>query len=270
MAISKMEVDKKTKRAFSQLLRSGEAILGIAADDMVSDRRIQRIVDARRMMYHILRRNYKVPYGTIGKLFNKDHSSVFFIEGNHDNTMITQPDYAENFNKLSGHFNNLRGIGRKRRPTLTGDQLLLKNCRALNGNGYSTILSCFHRHDEVSRFISSYKIDRRKIIFCGDSLLITEKMAHMFVEMNEEEFIHSFMKKGGNINEILMNAHPDILYKNYTTGKFDILNVAVDSYRTALEKMGNKPIVLIYAQRQQQEPPSPSAGLSRRSDASRS
>lgn len=267
MSISKAEVSDEVKQALSTLLISGKHVLGVSPSDIISNYRKKNVVDGRRMMYNILRKKYKLTHEVIGALFNKDHSTVVYSERVHRSMLITEPEYVKRFDRLFRHFHGLKPPDSKL-MTLMENQLLLKEMRSAPKETFRVILSAFNEHDEISDFISKNKVDRSRIVFCGYAQLMTEKLAHASVEMDEQKYLHSFMKKSNNINEILMNVYPDMCYKNYMTGKFDIMNRALESYMTAVAALGNLPIVLIHAQLQRRASPTPSAGPSTKSGVS--
>ncbi len=48
----------------------------LGVDDIRKDTRLAEVVDARKIAYYILRKKYDLSYGSIGKLFNKNHATV--------------------------------------------------------------------------------------------------------------------------------------------------------------------------------------------------
>lgn len=245
MIASEARISEKTKSVFSNLISAGESALGISSFDMTSKSRTKKLVDARRMMYHILRKQYKLSYAIIGRLFDKDHSTVVFLEKMHTHFIKTDVEYAKKFSYLMLHIQN-RSYSDDSDMHAISNKILLKETRSSNDEKLGVILSCFDRHEDVAFFIRKNKVSKSSIIFCGYSSYMNDRLAQLSVELDQQSYFNG-PENVGNSNEILMNVYPNVMYKNYSTGEFDVPNSALDSFKTAMECLGNKSIIMIYA-----------------------
>jgi hypothetical protein len=249
MSISNKEVSQANLSAFNSLISSSEKVLGIKKLDLISRTRRQDVVNVRRMMYHVLRHKYGMTCSTVGKLFEKDHSTVVYLEKSHKIFCRTEPKYACDFELLMSDFE-------ERNPNMMKE--MAKKCNAvplktivLNENQQCTIsLSCFNEHGEISKFIKERDIKKSRILFCGYARMMNERVASSCVAIDDKRLIESSIRKNIDANDILMNVHPDVYYKDYGKDKYTVLNSAYESYMTAVNLLENKPIVLIYAQKQ--------------------
>ena len=246
MGKSSVRVSPYAVNVFRTLITACNAVFGIRQEDLTSKSRKKILYDIRRMMYHILRRRYGFSYCIIGQLFNRDHSTVLLMERKHEFFFRHESEYAHQFNCLMDE------LSRTKSPYMTmHNQVILKELSSSDRDTFNILLSCFNKHSEVTEYIKENGVDKGRIIFCGYSNSLSERVAQESVAKDVQSYIESLMKKSTSTNEIEMNAQPDIHYMDYGTQKFDILNNAYDSYMSAVRTLGNKTISLIYAERQE-------------------
>ena len=76
--------------------------LGITYEQMRSASRLREIVFARRVLCVIARRHWDMTYEVIGRLINKDHSSVIYYIKKHDHEYEKYPDYSRMYKTVFG------------------------------------------------------------------------------------------------------------------------------------------------------------------------
>ena len=68
-------------------------MLHVTEPELRGDKRRQTIVDARRITVKEIRRRTKVPYADIGRLLNKHHASMMYLEKSYDELLTNHAPF---------------------------------------------------------------------------------------------------------------------------------------------------------------------------------
>jgi Bacterial dnaA protein helix-turn-helix len=75
-------------------------VFGVTILDILSKKRNREIVNARHCIIFILRNKYRLSYSEIGRLMNRDHTSIMYAIDVFEKYMANDDDIRESFNKV--------------------------------------------------------------------------------------------------------------------------------------------------------------------------
>ena len=79
--------------------------LHITLQELKGEKRLQRFVDARRITIKEIRTRTKIPYAEIGKLMNKHHASMMYMEKSYDELMSSNAPFRSKARYVNAKLN---------------------------------------------------------------------------------------------------------------------------------------------------------------------
>ena len=74
------------------------SLYGLDFEQMISINRRRELVDARKIIYFLLRNVYKLTFSKIGAILQRDHTTMLHYYRDHENLMETDRDYKHFYN----------------------------------------------------------------------------------------------------------------------------------------------------------------------------
>ena len=85
----------------AQVLAAVENVTGIPTEVMISADRHRHVAEARQHCYHLMRRYLQMTFEAIGKVFNRDHSTVMYGIEAFDALYKTETQYRETYDQIT-------------------------------------------------------------------------------------------------------------------------------------------------------------------------
>ena len=79
--------------------------LHITLQELKGEKRLQRFVDARRITIKEIRTRTKIPYAEIGKLMNKHHATIMYMEKSYNDLMCNHAPFMSKANYVNRQLN---------------------------------------------------------------------------------------------------------------------------------------------------------------------
>jgi len=235
-------------KAFKFVMDSAERVLDISEISLASEYRGREVVDVRKMVCKVLRSKFNLSFSDIGKLLNRDHSTMVYYVSAHEDLCMSNGEYLACYNAL------MEDIKRKMRamnndPVYNG-QINLKEIHSSEKDVFSVVMKCFETDREAKQFINDFGILKEHLIYHGQTMKMPSSLAKELVMSDEKRFVSDIMKRSGRLHEILTNKPVVKYYINYATGEFNIMDEPMLSYESAAHLLGQKDITVIYMKRQ--------------------
>ena len=82
-------------------------VTGVKRRHILGKRRFRRYADARQMAMQLVRQSTKLTVTGIGRLFDRDHSTVIHASNSVKNLMGISDNYRDEFNQILGEYDRL-------------------------------------------------------------------------------------------------------------------------------------------------------------------
>ena len=92
---------------FRTAIQAASNVTGIKREHILGRRRLRRYADARQMAMQIVRQSTKLNLTDIGRLFDRDHSTVIHAINSVKNLISISGDYRDEFNHILGEYDRL-------------------------------------------------------------------------------------------------------------------------------------------------------------------
>ena len=92
---------------FRTAIQAVSNVTGIKREHILGRRRLRRYADARQMAMQLVRQSTKLNLTDIGRLFDRDHSTVIHATNSVKNLIGISDDYRDEFNQILGEYDRL-------------------------------------------------------------------------------------------------------------------------------------------------------------------
>lgn len=92
---------------FRTAVQAVSNVTGIKRRHILGRRRFRRYADARQMAMQLVRQSTKLTVTSIGRLFDRDHSTVIHASNSVKNLMGISDNYRDEFNEIVGEYDRL-------------------------------------------------------------------------------------------------------------------------------------------------------------------
>ena len=103
MGVASEELSVELQEDVKQVIASVETITGITYRQILSTKRSRHLVDARKILVNVMRKHLRLTCYQVGKVIDKDHSSIVYYERQHPIHM-GEPEYRRLYSAVSGTF----------------------------------------------------------------------------------------------------------------------------------------------------------------------
>lgn len=103
MGVASEELSVELQNDVEQVIASVETITGITYKQILSTKRSRHLVDARKILVNVMRGHLRLTCYQVGKVINKDHSSIIYYERQHPIHM-GESEYRRLYSAVSGTF----------------------------------------------------------------------------------------------------------------------------------------------------------------------
>ena len=103
MGVAVEELNVELQDDVEQLISSVEIITGVTYKQILSTNRSRYLVDARKILVNVMRKHLGLTCYQVGKVIDKDHSSIIYYERQHPIHM-GEPEYRRLYSAVSGTF----------------------------------------------------------------------------------------------------------------------------------------------------------------------
>ena len=92
---------------FRTAIQAASNVTGIKREHILGRRRLRPYADARQMAMQIVRQSTKLNLTDIGRLFDRDHSTVIHAINSVKNLVGISDNYRDEFNQILGEYDRL-------------------------------------------------------------------------------------------------------------------------------------------------------------------
>mgnify|MGYP000904845966 CR=1 FL=1 len=92
---------------FMTVLQAVSSVTGIKREHIFGRRRLRRYSDARHMAMFLTRQSTKMTVQRIGKLFDRDHSTVVHASNSVQSLIDISDNYKDDFNQIVNEYDRL-------------------------------------------------------------------------------------------------------------------------------------------------------------------
>lgn len=92
---------------FRTAIEAVSNVTGIKREHILGRRRLRRYADARQMAMQIVRQSTRLTLTSIGRLFDRDHSTVIHASNSVKNLIGISDNYRDEFNQIMGEYDRL-------------------------------------------------------------------------------------------------------------------------------------------------------------------
>tara|TARA_R110000787_G_scaffold31622_2_gene83773 strand:- start:343 stop:798 length:456 start_codon:yes stop_codon:yes gene_type:complete len=103
MGVASEELNEQLQGDVEQVIESVQIITGITYTQILSTKRSRHLVDARKILVNVMRKHLRLTCYQVGKVIDKDHSSVIYYEKQHPIHM-GETEYRRLYSAVSGTF----------------------------------------------------------------------------------------------------------------------------------------------------------------------
>lgn len=91
---------------FQRLLNIIQDVTGVTREQIIERNRKREIVDARKIISHIMRENTRIGYMALGRLMNQDHATTLYQNRSAGELLIYDPAFQKKYNLVILAFEN--------------------------------------------------------------------------------------------------------------------------------------------------------------------
>jgi chromosomal replication initiator protein len=92
---------------FMTVVQAVSSVTGIKREHIFGRRRLRRYADARHMAMFLTRQSTKLTVQRIGKLFDRDHSTVVHASNSVQSLIDISDNYKDDFNEIVNEYDRL-------------------------------------------------------------------------------------------------------------------------------------------------------------------
>lgn len=217
------------EEAFEFVLDSFERKCDLSKASLTSNCRLSDVVETRRVFYRILKDFFNLTSVGIGRLFNKDHSTIISSMIKHSNLYGRDRAYTELFNSIKEDVEYRISIKTKKE----NDRIRLRMVQTNECESHDIIMASFDSQSQATEHILMHDIRHDMMIFRGSRMHVPDDIAKEVVLEDGRRSINAIIER--NKVQTIHTREIDRYYKNYNSGSFSIRNNASESLLTAMQ-----------------------------------